>query len=342
MKIIRPAYYDQFRCLAGECPDSCCQEWEVEVDNRSAERYLKMNGDLGERLKEHLYQEDGNWFLRIVDGRCPMWQEDGLCRIQAAFGEEGLCQVCHDFPRLRHDYGDFVELGLELSCPEAARLILTTQSQPEMSCETGEVVEPEYDTDAMEILLRTRQVALELLKYGSVPEALTLLLLYGYRAQEELDGGSVAVCNPQKELAFARKLAQKGTVQELCSLYKGLEILTPRWVEMLRNPHPHNDWPEALRAMARYGVQRHWLQAVSDYDLACRVKMIVTGCILVRNLGGDVIATAQLWSKEIENSTENLEALLDAAYASPLITDAKLLGLLTTATAVPDDAEGEH
>ena len=37
---------------------------------------------------------------------------------------------------------------------------------------------------------------------------------------------------------------------------------------------------------------------------------------------------AQLWSKEIENSTENVEALLDAAYTSSALTDDKLLGLV--------------
>lgn len=338
MKITRPAYYDSFRCLAGDCPDSCCQEWEVEVDDGSAERYLALTGELGERLREHLQQdENGGWFLQITDGRCPMWREDGLCRIQAALGEEGLCQVCHDFPRLRHDYGSFVELGLELSCPEAARLILTIPEQPELTDTTAETGEPDYDEEAMEILLRTRQEALKLLDDGAVPEVLALLLLYGYRVQEELDGGVMAKCEPEKELAFARKLAQKGSVEELCTLFESLEILTDRWAAMLRNPQPNNHWPEELRAMARYGIRRHWLQAVSDYDLACRVKMIVTSCILVQALGGDTVSTTQLWSKEIENSAENLEALLDAAYQSPLITDAKLLGLLTTATPAPVD-----
>ena len=337
MKITRPAYYDRFRCLAGGCPDSCCQEWEVEVDSRSAQRYLALDGELGQRLKQHLRQEDGGWSLQIVDGRCPMWREDGLCRIQAALGEEGLCQVCHDFPRLRHDYGNFVELGLELSCPEAARLILTTPDEPMVTEESIEEEIAEYDEDAMEILLRTRQEALDLLKFGSVAEALALLLLYGYRAQGELDGGASALCQPEKELAFAKKLAQPGDIRELCALYEDLEILTPRWASLLRNPQPQTQWPEELRAMARYGIQRHWLQAVSDYDLACRVKMIVTGCIMVKNLGGDVVSTAQLWSKEIENSGENLEALLDAAYQSPLITDAKLLGMLTIATPMPVD-----
>ena len=300
----------------------------MEVDDRSAEKYLALGGDLGQRLRENLRRDENGWSLQIRDGRCPMWREDGLCRIQAALGEEGLCQVCHDFPRLRHDYGDFVELGLELSCPEAARLILASENQEVLSQEIGEAATPEYDTEAMEVLLRTRQEALGLLERESVPEALALLLLFGYRAQEELDGGAVAVCRPDRELEFARKLAQAGSVQDICKLYEGLEILTERWAAMLQNPQPMDLWPEEIRAMARYGIQRHWLQAVSDYDLACRVKMLVTACILVQGLGGDVVSMAQLWSKEVENSTENMEALLDAAYASPLITDAKLLGLL--------------
>ena len=80
--------------------------------------------------------------------------------------------------------------------------------------------------------------------------------------------------------------------------------------------------------MARYGVERYWLQAVSDYDLISRVKMIIASCLLVKALGGDPVETAQLYSKEIENSADNVDAVLDAAYTLPAVTDNKLLGLL--------------
>jgi hypothetical protein len=157
---------------------------------------------------------------------------------------------------------------------------------------------------------------------------LTLLLLFGYRAQEELDGGETAVCDPETDLALARQVAQTGSGETLQKLYLELEILTPRWKKLLQTPAPRRDWPEELRAMARYGVERYWLQAVSDYDLACRVKMVVASCLLVRQLGGSVIETAQLYSKEIENCAENVETILDAAYTHPALTDANLLGLL--------------
>ena len=60
----------------------------------------------------------------------------------------------------------------------------------------------------------------------------------------------------------------------------------------------------------------------------CRVKFAIAACLLVGALGGDRVQTAQLMSKEIENDPDNVDALLDAAYTSPALTDANLLALL--------------
>lgn len=32
MKLRVPDYFDDFSCLAGACPHSCCMEWEVVLD----------------------------------------------------------------------------------------------------------------------------------------------------------------------------------------------------------------------------------------------------------------------------------------------------------------------
>ena len=148
MNVTKPDYFDAFRCLAGRCPDSCCKEWEVQVDDTSAACYRQLPGTLGDDLRRVLREEDGEFYLTIADRRCPMWRQDGLCRIQAELGEAALCKTCREFPRLTHDYGDFVELGLELSCPEAARLILN--SHPTLVSEDipGDG-QAEYDTDAL-------------------------------------------------------------------------------------------------------------------------------------------------------------------------------------------------
>lgn len=326
MKIVKSSYYDEFRCLAGVCPDSCCQEWDVQVDEVSAGRYLALPGELGDRLREKLKQEDGEYYLEITNRRCPMWRGDGLCQIQAELGHEGLCQVCREFPRLKHDYGDFVELGLELSCPEAARLILNSPPKPRVLQELPGGELPEYDRDDMALLLRTREQAWDILERHPVPQALALLLLFSYRVQEALDGGELHGFDVQAELALARQIAQPFSEAALREFYAGLEILTPRWRDLLAAPGKKAEWSEQHRAIARYGMERYWLQAVSDLDLVCRVKFIIAGCVLVRCLGADTVSIAQLYSKEIENSGENVDTILDGAYLHPALTDAHLLG----------------
>ena len=327
MIITRPTYYDSFRCIAGACPDSCCKEWGVWVDERSAEYYRALPGPLGDRLREVLVDEEGGTVMQIVDGRCPMWRADGLCRIQAELGHEALCKTCREFPRLTHDYGDFVEYGLELSCPEAARIILSTPV-----CMISEEVpgqqEPEYDTEAMEVLLRTREQARQILASDRpVAEVLALLLMYGYQAQGELDGGEEMPFDPESALAEAANFAADWDPEAMLDFFRDLEILTEAWSARLASPAP-GAWSREYVLLARYFVDRYWLQAVSDYDLVSRVKLAVIACLLIRHLGGDLSATAQLFSKEIENDIDNVESILDGAYSSPAFTDDRLLGSL--------------
>ena len=330
MKQIYPQYYHAFSCLASACPDSCCKEWAVQVDEASAERYRTLPTELGRDLRRVMVEEDGETILALTpDRRCPMWQQDGLCRIHAQMGEDALCDTCREFPRLRHDYGDFVELGLELSCPEAARLILAERTHLAVTEEIPGGDIPDYDADAMEILLRSRGEILDFLNDSaySVNEALAVLLLYGYSVQNELDGGEPAVLDPEFSLAEAHRLATSSSVVPLLEFFRGLEILKPIWSTRLTQPNP-DPWTEEHRALARYFILRYWLQTVSDYDLVCRVKLAVISCLVIQSLGGNLSETAQLYSKEIENNVDNIEALLDGAYTSPALADRSLLGLL--------------
>ena len=328
MLITKPDYFNRFQCIADSCPDSCCKEWDVQVDEISAAYYRSLSGDLGNRLREVLHTENGETVMTIIDGRCPMWRSDGLCRIQAELGETALCKTCREFPRLTHDYGDFVELQLELSCPEAAKYILNP-GKPVTVTEAADGGNAEYDEDAMTLLKVTRERALELLfdDSRSVPEALALMLLLGYQAQSQLDGEESQDFAADSALESVRDFLKNGNPQEITDFFLSLEILTPEWKALLES-HCPAAWSDHHRALAAYLVQRYWLQAVSDYDLYCRVKFIIIACLLVKELGGDIFRTAQLFSKEIENSIENVEATLDAAYTHPIFTDNKLLSML--------------
>lgn len=330
MLISKPAYFDDFCCIASLCPDSCCKEWDVQVDAQSADIYRHLLGPLGDRLREVLYVEDGDTYIAIVDGHCPMWRADGLCRIQAELGEDALCKTCRDFPRLTHDYGDFVERGLELSCPEAARIILSAAPAPFVIEEIPGGEEPEYDREAMAVLKATRETALSLLENQTHTPAdvLAQLLLYGAQAQGELDGDDIAPFDPKAAMEAVHSLAQSGDIAAIAAFFGALEILTPQWKALLataKNP----EFPPQTRNLARYFVERYWLQAVSDYDLMGRVKFMVISCILICALPGDFCRNAQLYSKEIENNYSNVESILDAAYSDPAFTDLGLLGLLS-------------
>ena len=327
MEVFYPKYYETFTCIAAACPDSCCKEWSVDVDPQAAAFYRQLPGDLGNRLREVLQNTEDGTIMTIQNGRCPMWRADGLCRIQAELGHDALCKVCREFPRLTHDYGDFTELGLELSCPEAARIILSGTDNAILSRTVPGGEEPEHDTEAMAILKRTRAEFFAFWEATTLPfpQILTVFLLYAHSVQEELDGGEKAVLSPNISVTG---VTPSDDFRPLQDFFLGLEILTPQWRTRLESPAITPHWEQSHKALLHYFILRYWLQAVSDYDIVCRAKFAVSACLLIGGLGGDLVKTAQLFSKEIENDPDNVEAILDGAYSHPALTDIQLLQLL--------------
>ena len=49
MRYIRPVYYDDFRCVAGKCPASCCEGWQIVIDEESLQKYRNYSGEFGVR-----------------------------------------------------------------------------------------------------------------------------------------------------------------------------------------------------------------------------------------------------------------------------------------------------
>ena len=302
----------------------------MDLDPATAEMYQKLPGDLGDALRSKMRTEDGTVYLTVTDRRCPMWRQDGLCEIQCQLGHEALSHTCRKFPRLCHDYGDFIERGLELSCPAAAQLILSPEHQTVLTTMTPTGEEGDYDREAMEILFKSRETLLSFWEESPypIPKMLAITLLYGHEVQSWLDGGDEPRFDPENLWETANKLALSGDIGAITAFFRELDILTPRWLSRLDSPSPA-PWANETALFVRYAITRYHLQAVSDYDLICRIKWIIIACLLLRHLGGDFIETAQLFSKEIENSADNMDALFDGAYTAPAFTDRAILGLLT-------------
>ena len=53
----KPDYFERFQCSASDCTDNCCIGWEIDIDERTAERYKKVPGELGQKLKDRILRE---------------------------------------------------------------------------------------------------------------------------------------------------------------------------------------------------------------------------------------------------------------------------------------------
>lgn len=144
MDIEYPSYYDQFHCIASSCKDSCCRGWCIDVDKDSRERYDRVPGSFGEKLRATLKEEKGNYFFPLEEnGDCPFLKKNGLCEMICELGEDALCEVCQSYPRMKRSYGNYAQYDLNASCEEAFRLILSWD---------GEILRGREDTEAEEIL----------------------------------------------------------------------------------------------------------------------------------------------------------------------------------------------
>ena len=50
-RIVMPDYSEGFRCIAGKCRHSCCIGWEIDIDEKTYEKYRTVSGPIGEKLR---------------------------------------------------------------------------------------------------------------------------------------------------------------------------------------------------------------------------------------------------------------------------------------------------
>lgn len=133
-RLLRPNYIDSFQCIAGSCEDSCCTGWSVPIDQNTWQKYQKIPaGPLRVLIDQHVVQNpeaEPAQFASIhllPSKSCPMHNADKLCQIQVELGESYLSQTCSTFPRRSFTIDRLKETTLSLSCPEAARIVLTSK-----------------------------------------------------------------------------------------------------------------------------------------------------------------------------------------------------------------------
>ena len=338
-----PDYFDQFACLAGDCPHSCCIGWEVVIDEDTAGRYQTEPGPLGEKLRAAMQFDGEDVCFPLDGGRCPFLNRENLCEIHCALGAEATSVTCQEHPRFIEEYGPFKEISLSAACPKANELLLGSNEPLTFSVLEDEM--PAEEGDAwLDWLLPLRNYLLDLLRNREQPlqERLRYFLLIAQEAQRLLDTKAMeeltAFCaSPYIRRPEAAELTE-GWEQAACRCLRSLEILEPDWQALLErwenNPAlpafaPRE--PEKLERIAVYLAFRYLLKAVNDGDLLGRTQFCLLGVLTVDRLSRftELSEALRLFSREIEHDQDNLDALLDAFWQVDGLSAAALLAALS-------------
>ncbi|SHH72922.1 flagellin lysine-N-methylase [Clostridium grantii] len=204
MKIRVPDYFKNFRCIASECEDTCCAGWEVVIDDDTYNHYQEVKLDFGKRLRNEIVHKDGENVFVLKGNNCPFLNENKMCDIYSEIGEDSLCYTCKQYPRYMEEFGGLREVGISLSCPEAARLILNDSSKTEFKVsENQEGITSYNDIDAMFYinLMRCRKSIIDILQNREIDldKRACLVLKFASEIQEKIDEDSIQGIEEVKE-----------------------------------------------------------------------------------------------------------------------------------------------
>ncbi len=306
MKIYAPEYCTRFKCIASRCRHSCCIGWEIDIDTGTLDYYKAVGGAFGKRLSDNITDGDCPCFTLGEDERCPFLNSEGLCDIIITLGEDALCQICRDHPRFRNYFSDRVEIGIGLSCEEAARIIVEGEGSARLTV---------INDDGGECALTSEEVE---------------FLGYRQRLLNILDDTSTSVERRLSLCLEAVGIPDKAvTPKELSAILLKLEYMEPEWHSTLVSLGKANTLPtlpvdtdEVFARLATYFLYRHLADSLDDGRLLERTAFCIfctralrTICALrLSQKGGltfaDIAEEARMFSSEIEYSEENTEILI--------------------------------
>lgn len=317
-----PDYYEKFRCLGGACPHSCCQGWEVVLDEDTVERYKVLPGPLGEKLRTAMAEREGEVCFPLNGGRCPFLEGDGLCEIHKCLGEEATSETCRSHPRFTEEYGDLREITLAASCPAANELLLGSEAPL-----TFPVAEPGEVPEDMRAFFALRERFLTLVQDASMPLSRRLfwLLALAEEAQAALEEGeeqallALAAVELPGEVEKAAPAAGESLFPGALEVLEELEVLGEDWLPLLAagKSAPGLDLEENAPALGRicaYFLFRWTCKAVCDDDLLSRVQLALLGTLVSARLGSlcGLGEALRRFCREVEHNEENLERLREA------------------------------
>ena len=249
----RPDYFNEFKCIADKCKDTCCAGWQIVIDNESLEKYKKIKGDYIWKVmanvdwEEHIFRQD-------QEKRCAFLNEKNLCNLYINAGENSLCKTCRDYPRHAEEFEDIREVTLSASCPEVARILMERMTPvhfiSEERPEEEETLEfGDFDPFLYSAIEDARNAMVKILQKRNLPirERVVLVLGMAHDMQRRVNRRQLFECEGviekykrAKSQEFVREyLAQKDLVEEenlireMFQLIYELEVLRDEWNTLL-------------------------------------------------------------------------------------------------------------
>lgn len=391
-------YYNDFRCIGTDCEDTCCAMWDIEIDDKTYEKYKACPGEWGRRFAASIDAEEKCFLKKGKD--CIFLSEDHLCDIQSAFGEDMLCRTCKMFPRHMEDYGERREFMISLACPEAARMILFKTKPAAFYRRVKERRIPEadkVDEALLSGLLKLREAISQILHKGDVDfgvrAAMVLALghdAHRYIKRQDRTGLDKVLKRYTQEDAAARfterlvkwereeskqqagfRISGKSKQRQMKNylhMLEGLEILDGRWSAILAETQTllyEEETEEAYGLLLKeflqtekekemiyenlteYFIISYLVGAVFDREAYTKVKFALYSVLAIRELylarykrnraageaglkDSDRVELAYRYSREIENSRNNLDALDIVLGAHPEFALERMLILFVT------------
>ena len=309
MKVYAPSYYGKFKCIADKCKHSCCVGWEIDIDEESLERYKRIEGEFGERIRKNIsFNAEAPHFITDNNEKCPFLNECGLCDMITELGEDSLCEICAVHPRFRNFFSDRIEIGLGLSCEAAAEIVLSeTEKTSLVEIEGSDDLEEEPDGDEKEFFAERDRI-LEVIQDRSIPVFRRLIKVC------EMLGASL-------ESVSAETVARLFPSLEYMNEDFGIRL----FYVFMRNDavDVNEEWELPLEQLAVYFIMRHTADGLYGGDLPERVAFSALCVEAVYRVAVDrmreegigffeaLCDTARVFSSEIEYSTENVDTLID-------------------------------